>query len=142
MSATVESESDTMMLCASCGIAGGDDIKLKDCDDCYLVRYCSVKCQKDHWKQHKKECKRRAAELRDEILFRQPEGTHFGDCPICCLPLPIDIQKSILNTCCCKRICDGCDLANKRREIEGRLEHSCPFCREALPTEEEECNRQ
>jgi len=33
-------------------------------------------------------------ELRDEILFRQPESTHDGDCPICFLPLPVDGKKS------------------------------------------------
>ena len=78
-----------MMFCAFCGTAGGDEIKLKRCNACYLVRYCSVKCQKDHWPKHKKECKKRAAELRDEILFKQPESTHLGDCPICCLPVPL-----------------------------------------------------
>ena len=33
--------------CPSCGIAEVDDIKLKDCDDCDLVKYCSDKCQQD-----------------------------------------------------------------------------------------------
>ena len=83
MNAAVE-EKDTMMFCASCGTAGGDDIKLKQCTACYLVKYCSVKCQRDHRKQHKKECKKRAAELRDEILFKQPESTHLGDRFVVC----------------------------------------------------------
>jgi hypothetical protein len=68
--ATSESETTLTLTCASCGTAGVDDIKLKDCDDCDLVKYCSVKCQKDHWPKHKKECKKRAAELHDEILFK------------------------------------------------------------------------
>eukprot|EP00985_Skeletonema_marinoi_P019891 scaffold11569_cov180-Skeletonema_marinoi.AAC.1 len=58
--------------CAVCGTEEVDDIKLRKCTACYLVRYCSVKCQKEHRRQHKMECKKRAAELRDEILFRQP----------------------------------------------------------------------
>ena len=139
MSAAAESESDTMLLCASCGIAEGDDIKLKKCA-CYLVKYCSVKCQKDHRPQHKKECKKRAAELRDEILFKQPESSHLGDCPICCLPLPIDPSKFGLYTCCSKRVCDGCNLANMKRETERRLEQKCPFCRTAAAKTEEESN--
>ena len=139
MSAAAEDE-DTMMFCASCGTAEIDDIKLMKCA-CKLVKYCSVKCQKEHRKQHKKECKR-VAELKGEILFKQPESSHMGDCPICCLPLPLDPHKAILNPCCCKRICDGCDLANKRRELELRLEHTCPFCRKILPNTDEECNRQ
>ena len=61
--------------CASCGIAGVDDVKLKDCSACHLVKYCGIECQKEHRPKHKKECKKRAAELRDEILFKQPEGT-------------------------------------------------------------------
>ena len=143
--AASESESDTiMMFCASCGTAEaiGDDIKLKDCSACHLVKYCSVKCQKDHRKQHKKACKRRAAELRDELLFKQPEGSFYGDCPLCCLPLPVDAEKSALYLCCSKRVCEGCNLANSRREIEGRLQHKCPFCREPLPKSDEQAVEQ
>ena len=83
MSADLEAESADMMLCcASCGIAEVDDVKLKDCDDCDLVKYCSDKCQRDHLTEHEKACKERAAELRDEILLRrQHESTHEGDCP-------------------------------------------------------------
>ena len=128
------------MLCASCGTAEGDDIKLKNCTACYLVRYCGVKCQKDHRPKHKKECKKRAAELKDENLFKQPENNHLGDCPLCCVPLLIDVKESIFMTCCSKHICHGCDYANKRREIEGRLQHKCPFCRKATPTSQEESN--
>ena len=139
MSTSVESETDKMMFCASCGIGEADEIKLKKCTACYLVRYCGIKCQKDHWKQHKKECKKRAAELWDEILFKQPESNHFGDCPICCLPLSIDPLKSGLYSCCCKIICQGCNYANKKLEIGGKLQRKkCPFCREVVPQKEEE----
>jgi hypothetical protein len=55
-----------------------------------LVKYCSVECQKNHLPQHKKACKKRAAELRDELLLTQPDGIHLGECQICYLPLPID----------------------------------------------------
>ena len=143
MSANEADDTNTMtMFCASCGTAAGDDIKLKKCTACYLVKYCSVKCQKEHRKQHKKECKKRAAELRDEILFKQSESSYLGDCPICCLPIPIDdVQKSGFYTCCSKRVCLGCSFANTKREIiEGRLQPTCPFCRKALPKTDEEIN--
>ena len=130
------------IFCASCGTAGGDDVKLKRCNACYLVRYCSVKCQKEHRPQHKKECKKRVAELRDEILFKQPEGTHLGDCPICCLPVPLHPSKSGLYSCCSKRICIGCDYVNQKRERDGKLQRKCPFCRKALPYTDEEYNEQ
>jgi hypothetical protein len=138
---SADNEIYVMQRCASCGVAEGDDIKLKRCNACYLVRYCSVKCQRDHRPKHKKECKKRAAELRDEILFKQPESNHFGDCPICCLPIPNDKQQSVLTPCCCKRICDGCDYANSKREAERNLLKQCPFCREAVISTDEEENK-
>ena len=129
------------MLCASCGTAGGDDIKLKKCTACHLVRYCSVKCQKDHRPQHKKACKKRAAELRDEILFKQPESSCFGDCPICYLPLPIDQIKCFMTPCCSKSVCIGCDFVDMKLVRERNLLQKCPFCREILPSTEEESNK-
>ena len=71
-----------MLCCASCGKSEVDDIKLVPCDACDLVRYCSDECQANHRLEHEAKCKERAVELRDEILFRQPECTHLGDCPI------------------------------------------------------------
>lgn len=120
MSAAAEEDEkkEDLMKCASCGVANGDDddVKLKNCA-CKLVKYCSVKCQKDHRKQHKNECKKRVDELRDEIIFKQPESTHLGDCPICCLPLPTDQSKSNLYPCCCKLICQGCNYVNQKRRV-------------------------
>ncbi len=87
---TNETEAVIKSCCACCGIAEVDDIKLTECDGCDLVKYCSDECQIEHKPQHEQTCKKRAAELRDELLFKQPESTHLGDCPICCLPLPLD----------------------------------------------------
>ena len=50
-----------MTTCASCG-KGGDN--LKKCTACKLVKYCGVACQRAHRPKHKKECQRRALELR------------------------------------------------------------------------------
>ena len=130
-----------MMCCAACGTAEVDDIKLKDCSACKLVKYCGVKCQKEHRPQHKRACKKRVAELRDEILFKQPESSHLGDCPICCLPLPIDNDKSTLWSCCSKKICNGCNYANQRREWKESLEKKCPFCRHPVPKLKEEIRK-
>ena len=129
-----------MLCCASCGIAEGDNTKLKDCSACHLVKYCGVECQRKHRKEHKAECKRRVAELRDEILFKQPESSHRGDCPICCLPLSLDLRTSTLMTCCSNWLCDGCHYTNMKREIEGKLETKCPFCRFVLSSEETNIN--
>ena len=135
--AAEEEEKEQMMFCASCGTAGGDDVKLRKCA-CHLVKYCSVKCQKEHRARHKKECKERLAKLRDDLLFTQPESSDLGDCPICFLPLPPDPTKFGLFACCSKQICVGCDLATRVREIEGRLPQKCPFCRMPRPSTQEE----
>ncbi len=133
-SAATMDEADEV--CASCGVKGGgdDNITLKNCNGCFLVKYCSVKCQREHWPQHKKECKKRAAELKDEILFKQPESTDKGDCPICQLPIPLppttgnETTYTVYN-CCSKLVCNGCIYANLLREREARLPPACPFCR-------------
>jgi len=143
MCADIENESDeTMLFCASCGIAGVDDIKLKKCTGCHLIRYCSIKCQKDHRPKHKRACRKRAAEIRDELLFKQPESTHIGDCPICMIPLSLDMSKSTIHPCCSKEICKGCLYANLGRMKEGRLKFTCPFCRETLVRSQEESEKQ
>jgi hypothetical protein len=127
-----------MMSCACCGITECDGNILKTCNACKSARYCSVKCQKEHRPQHKGACKKRAAELHDELLFKQPESSHYGDCPICCLPLLLDEDKSLMSSCCSKRICRGCDYANQMRELEGNLQRKCPFCRHPVPKSQEQ----
>ena len=133
MSADYHKASNITTVCASCGVAEIDHVKLKECDNCDLVRYCSDECQKNHRSEHEDACKKRAAELRDEMLFKQPEGTHLEDCPICCLPLSLEMEESGMHMCCSKVICKGCDYANRTRVVKMRLRLSCPFCREPLP---------
>jgi hypothetical protein len=135
MSANLEATADEM--CASCGKAEVNDIKLKKCA-CNVVKYCSVDCQKNHRPHHKKLCKERMAEIREDHLFSQPDESHLGECPLCCLPLPLDTRKSTLYDCCCKSVCNGCRHANELREMEQGLEERCPFCREPAPEAEED----
>ena len=114
--------------------------------------YCNVKCQKKHWKKHKKACKRRAAELRDEALFKDPPAKE--ECPICFLPMPTRLiscmalppatissvpiddfaeanevlaSKSTEQyySCCGKYICGGCMHSFR---MSGN-EETCPFCK-------------
>mmetsp|Transcript_25193 Transcript_25193/g.59939 ORF Transcript_25193/g.59939 Transcript_25193/m.59939 type:complete len:121 (+) Transcript_25193:536-898(+) len=79
--------------CANCGKQGSDTVKLKKCNACQLVKYCSVECQKAHRKQHKKACKKRSAELRDETLFGQGhDWPEEAFCPTA--PCPFNLQYS------------------------------------------------
>ena len=96
------------------------------------VKYCSVACQKAHRRQHKRECKKRAAEIFDETLFRQPPLGE--DCPICFLPLPLMSTGSKYQTCCGKVICSGCVHAVNKMDPDKK----CPFCRVPGPESDEE----
>ena len=120
-------------VCANCGKESSDAVKLKDCTACRLVKYCGVDCQRAHRKQHKKACKQRAAELEDKMLYSQGLERLEGDfCPICTLPIPLPVQlHSVLNVCCMKRICIGCNLAADRRGM-----FDCVFCRSPCPDDD------
>ena len=50
------------------------------------------------------------------------------DCPICQLPLPLDRFQSSFRVCCMKRVCNGCVLAARKRNMK-----DCPFCRTPTP---------
>ena len=116
--------------CANCGKEASDAVKLKNCTACRLVKYCGVDCQKVHRKRHKKACKQRAAELKDEQLYSRGHQRPEGDfCPICTLPIPYKMHEhSSFNVCCMKRICKGCIMAAKQRGM-----NDCAFCRTPHP---------
>jgi len=128
-------------VCASCGNTPVDDVKLKKCDGCDLVKYRNDECQNNHREQHEEECKKRLAEIHDRDLFEQPDESHMGECPICCLPMPLDANKCTFMGCCCKTICDGCNYANQKREYGMGLQPRCAFCREPAPKSVEESDK-
>mmetsp|Transcript_18483 Transcript_18483/g.41890 ORF Transcript_18483/g.41890 Transcript_18483/m.41890 type:complete len:82 (+) Transcript_18483:1-246(+) len=66
------------------------------CTACFLVKYCSVDCQKTHRKQHKKACKKRAAELKDKRLYTKgQERSEDDSCLICTLPIPLPKDRHL-----------------------------------------------
>jgi tetratricopeptide (TPR) repeat protein len=119
--------------CASCGVAENDDIKSTKCNACDLALYCSDACQELHRPEHELACKKRTAEILDELLFKQPESTHLGDCPICLLPFSTNTETVKMMACCSKSICHGCDYAIYLYETEQSLEPTCSFCRHPIP---------
>jgi len=123
-----------ILVCANCGKEGDN---LKSCTACKLVKYCNRECQIAHRPQHKKECRRRAAELHDEKLFKQPPPVE--DCPICFVRLPTLVSGSKYNSCCGKVICCGCIYAplydDQGNEVD---KHKCPFCRVPTANSDEE----
>ena len=125
----------TSTTCANCGKGGESSIKLKSCAACMLVKYCSRECQIAHRPQHKKECKKRAKELHDELLFKRPPQLE-EDCPICFLRMPSFTLAKSYYSCCGKVICSGCICAVKARN--GGHYGLCPFCRTPVPSSDEE----
>jgi len=108
--------------CANCGKGEENSNNLKTCTACRLVKYCSRECQIAHRPQHKKACKKRAAELYDEALFKEVEPE---ECPICFISLPLHSHLVSFRTCCGKKICNGCSY-----EIFMSVgEDICAFCR-------------
>ena len=134
--------------CADCGVEGG--VSLKACKSCMHVKYCNAECQKNHWPKHKAACKIRAAEKRDEALFKDPPQKE--DCPICFLPMPSrliycmslppatitsvpindfaaaneELASTVMEqyySCCGKHICRGCV-----RSFCKSGNNKCPFC--------------
>lgn len=61
MSSAAAGDSNSISVCAACGKSGDN---LKACMACHLVKYCNRECQNFHRPKHKKECRKRAAELK------------------------------------------------------------------------------
>ena len=111
--------------CANCGKDEEGSGDLKACTACKLVQYCNRECQIAHRPQHKKACKKRAAELHDDALFKEPPPPE--ECPICMLPPPLyeNHTGTTFRSCCGKHICDGCEFAMD----ESGAKDLCPFCK-------------
>ena len=116
---------DIAATCAACGYDGNDGGGLKTCTACKLVKYCNATCQIAHRPKHKKECKKRAAELKEEALFTQT--TPREECDVCMLPLALDPKKIKYQGCCGKSLCLGCIVSAYMADNRHRL--LCPFCR-------------
>ena len=79
---------------------------------------------------HKKECKNRAAELKDIALFKKPQR---GECDICMLPLPLCAREQQYQSCCGKVLCLGCIYGIRATKGENHRT-ICPFCRTPAAT--------
>ena len=115
--------------CANCGKEGNSS-DMNNCNKCKMVKYCNAACKKKHRTKHKKACERRVADIYDEKLFKEVEP---DECPICLIPLP-HADQTTTESCCGKRICNGCVYAMFRSEGKAL----CPFCRSPTQISEEE----
>jgi len=131
----VSVKDNTVSVCSNCGKEGNN---LKACTACKLVKYCNRECQIAHRPQHKKECKKRAAELHDIDLFKEPPS-QYDDCPICFIRMPTMQTGYRYQSCCGKLICSGCIYAPLFDNLGNKIDNEkCPFCRTPTPTSDEE----
>ena len=132
--------------CAACGKEGEED-SMNICNKCKVAKYCNAACKKKHRHKHKANCNeivKRAAELHDEELFKQPPPPE--DCPICMIPLPLAPEESSFKSCCGMTICNGCSYAMMKEAMrKGKKKNEwgkCAFCRTLIPSSEEEAVEQ
>lgn len=114
--------------CAACGSEGGDS--LKACTACKLVKYCNRDCQITHRPTHKKICKRaekgkltaedydNLRQLAREAALKRTEDPLKNwvrpapvECPICMVPLAIELFSGVNSRPCItcgKIVCSGC----------------------------------
>ena len=137
MSTADNDKDDIPNICANCGKGEESSFSLKACTACKLVKYCNRECQIAHRSQHKKACKKRAAELHEEALFKQPPTV--DDCPICFLRMPVLDTGRRYMSCCGKVVCSGCIYApvydDQGNEVDNQ---KCSFCRVPTPYTDEE----
>lgn len=107
--------------CGNCSKPEGAEVKLKVCSECKIMKYCGKDCQIAHRHQHKHDCKKLAAELHDNALFKQPPKQE--DCPICFLQIP---HSETYFSCCGKMTCIACAMTHDQ---SCQLGGCCPFCR-------------
>jgi hypothetical protein len=122
-----------------------------------MVKYCSTKCQREHFSEHTAmECQFLNS-FRLSGLFERPPPP--PDCDICFEALPIQIGDISFLTCCGKTVCNGCYYANvlALREHNDALavesirrgsplplgspqyrKQTCAFCRTEMPATDDE----
>ena len=56
METTVRTRTRPIKQCESCNIVKNHIIELYKCSRCMCVYYCSIRCQRKDYKQHKPQC--------------------------------------------------------------------------------------
>jgi len=70
------------------------------------------------------------AVTEEELMSSGHELPEGYICPLCCLPIALpEDEHSMLEPCCSKMVCNGCNLASDERGM-GDM---CPFCRTPTP---------
>ncbi|EJK50886.1 hypothetical protein THAOC_30001 [Thalassiosira oceanica] len=80
-------------------------------------------------RQSIRRCEECVAAGKQLVLMKKGrKRSEADDCPICQLPLSLDMNESMFKSCCMKEVCNGCILAARKRGMR-----DCPFCRASVP---------
>ena len=115
---TAKKKMGVTLSCVVCGKKDG-----RRCGRCRLVAYCSVACQKKHFKKHRSACDKAVEEKEADNELRETYGptapseleallTTFKrvepTCELCKKPAPFDEPWQRYRACCGARLCDSC----------------------------------
>ena len=80
---------------SKCNVCGTKSNSNKKCSGCFLVWYCSAKCQQADWKQHKDQCQ----ETKSHYMIGRHNGEHMTT--FCAMSKagisdPPDINKNLI----------------------------------------------
>jgi len=165
--AALQPNTNTAIVCSMCSLPetpthNFDKLKCP----CKSTRYCNTTCQKKHWKEHRTECKRLIAEMKQKKTQKEankntaktkPPQSNGGErkenknvptepdpkkreevdeCPICLEELSKDIMQFIRMTCCGNGIHHHC--AKDLFKTKGKMKYNCILCRAKTPNTQEE----
>jgi tetratricopeptide (TPR) repeat protein len=122
--------------CIECDASCGKSNPQKRCSRCQFVYYCSAECQKQHWSEHKHDCK--AAKsiklsmmgLTEDVPVSFPESSAAINTE-CCICLADEIDTPVVLENCRHAFCTAC-LIEWQRVVptsQDRRETCCPICR-------------
>ena len=113
--------------CITCDGGCGRTDPSNKCARCHLTYYCSKKCQKKHWKEHREDCRdvNGMWRLAFPTACTTPQEATNTDCAIC-------LSETIVNPLvldCRHAFCFSCLSKYQERTSKYRHRFQCPLCR-------------
>ena len=75
--ATKKQDEEAFHKCANCNKQAPRGVSFKVCSRCKKVVYCGRECQEEHWKSHRKECKKEVRAQELSVRLDRPQGSLY-----------------------------------------------------------------